>query len=176
MVRIGAVGALVPLLLSVPAHAWGHGDLQGTDPEQGSRVDKPPATVTVTLTEAPARGSVMTVRDGCGRKVPGEVFVRNANLGISVSGGAPGAWRATYRAISAEDGHLTRGKLAFTVAGKKDCSKKPSPADQIGGGADTRVNAPPGDDESSFPIVQFAIGTVVVVGAALFLRRSASDE
>ena len=178
MVRIGAVGALVLLLASVPGHAWGHGDLQGTDPERGSQVKKPPATVTVTLTEAPARGSVMTVRDGCGRKAPGEVFVQDNDLGYSVSGGEPGAWRATYRAISAEDGHLTQGKLAFTVAGKKDCSKgsNESPGDQIGGGADTRIDSPPGDEGSSFPIVPFAIGTLVVVGAALFLRRSSSEE
>lgn len=176
MVRIGAVSALVLLFLSVSGPAWGHGDLQGSDPEDGSRLKRPPRAITLTLTEAPARGSVMTVRDGCGRKVPGKVFVKEADLGYSVSGGDPGSWHASYRAISAEDGHLTQGGISFTVAGKKECSKEPSPADQIGGGADTRVSAPPGDDESSFPIVPFAIGTVVVVGASLLLRRSASDE
>ena len=176
MVRKGSTVALL-LILSIPGHAWAHGDLRGTDPEDGSRLQKPPRTVALTLTEAPARGSVLTVKDGCRRKAPGEVFIDGNDLAYSVSGGEPGAWRATYRAISAEDGHLTQGGISFTVAGKKDCSKEPddSPTDQIGGGAETRVNAPDqGDEGSSFPIVPFAIGTLVVVAAAFLLRRSSS--
>lgn len=179
MGRKGSAVALVLLILSIPGQAWAHGDLRGTDPEDGSRLKKPPTAITLTLTEAPAKGSVMTVRDGCGRKVPGEVFIEDRNLAYSVSGGEPGSWHASYRAISAQDGHLTQGGISFTVAGKKDCSKEPddSPTDQIGGGADTRVNAPDqGDDGSSFPIVPFAIGTLVVVAAALLLRRSSSAE
>ncbi len=173
MVRVGSAVAAIVIALALPAAAWAHGNRQVEDPAEGAKLKKPPATITMTLSETPAQGSVLRATDGCGRKVLGEVSVDGSDLVLSVSGGQPGKWNVSYRAVSAEDGHLTHGRYSFSVAGKKDCSQPETPADQIAGGAGTRVESD--DDEgSSFPLVPFAIGTVVVVVAALLLRRAAS--
>ena len=173
MVRVGSAVAVLVMLLSLPAAAWAHGERQIEDPKEGAKLEKPPPSITMTLSESPAQGSVLKATDGCGRRVLGEVSVDGSDLVLSVSGGEPGKWNVSFRAISAEDGHLTKGRYSFLVAGKKDCSQPETPADEIAGGAGTRVDADE-NDGSSFPIVPFAIGTAVVVVAALLLRRAAS--
>lgn len=172
MVRVGAVAALV-IVLALPAAAWAHGERQIEDPKEGAKLKEPPAAITMTLTESPAQGSVLKATDGCGRKVLGEVSVDGSDLVLSVSGGEPGNWNVAFRAISAEDGHLTKGRYSFSVAGPKDCSQPQTPGDEIAGGAGTRVDSDE-NSGSSFPIVPFAVGTVVVVAAAFLLRRASS--
>jgi hypothetical protein len=48
-----------------------------------------------------------------------------------------------------------------------------TPEDQVGGGEDTQIANDLSDDEGDFPIVPFAIGSIVIVGAALLIRRAA---
>ncbi|MDQ3941040.1 MAG: copper resistance protein CopC [Actinomycetota bacterium] len=164
------------VLASIGGPARAHGDLRGTDPEAEARLKKAPNVVTVTLTEPPAKGSTLSVRDGCRKQVVLSSGPDPHTEGILIADlarGRPGRWQASYRAISSVDGHLTRGRFAFTVAGRKDCSNDPDDVD-LGGGEDTRVNAPP-DAGSSFPLVPFAIGTAAVIVLALVLRWRATS-
>ena len=168
------LAALVAGLVLLPvAPAAGHGEIQGTNPKQGSRVAEVPRRLAVTLTEAPGPGSQIRAVDGCKRKVRGTVAQEGNDLVLAVTGGEPGRWTVSYRAISSVDGHLTKDRFAFAVAGRKDCSEDDT---EIGGGKDTRVASPDGgDDGSSFPLVPFGIATVVVIVLALVLRRRAAS-
>ena len=62
------LGATLALASVTPASA--HGDYQSSDPAADSTVKGAPGEVTITLTEAPADGSEMVVRDGCKRDAP----------------------------------------------------------------------------------------------------------
>jgi methionine-rich copper-binding protein CopC len=170
---VGAFSAL--LIVGGATAAWGHGDYSSSDPPEGERVKKVPGRVSLTLTEPPGAGSTLKVVDGCRRNVAQTVSRSGSDLEARVANGEPGHWMMKYRAVSSVDGHLTRGAVHFSVAGKRDCSREPSdpsPDDQIDGGADTRVANEDPPDEGGFPIVGLAIGTVVLVGLALMIRRS----
>ena len=173
-----AAGFFVGLcLLVVAGPASAHGDLHGTDPEPGSTLGKAPRSVSVTLTEAPGPGSILKVSDGCSDDAGEKVSLEGSKLVAQVPDGQPGDWVLRYRAVSSVDGHVTRGSVHFVVRGKKDCSE-PDPEEtdtQIGGGTDTRVaNPDPPGDGSGFPVVPVAIGSAVLVGLALVLRRASA--
>ena len=175
-VRIGVL-ALPVVVVALCAPASAHGDLRGSNPEDGAAVGSVPGSISVTLTEAPGPGSVLKASDGCGRKVRGSVKTQGSDLVLSVASGQPGKWKASYRAISSVDGHLTKGELAFSVKGKKDCTPGGNDEDdtKVAGGKDTRVDDPnPDEDGGGFPVVPFAIGTAVVIVLALVVRRAAS--
>ena len=166
-VRMLAAVSAAPVLFPI-APASAHGEIQGTNPKPGSRVAAVPRRVAVTLTEAPGPGSVIKAVDGCRRKVRGSIAQSGNDLVLAVSRGEPGRWTVSYRAISSVDGHLTRDRFAFAVAGRKDCSRDDT---QIAGGRDTRVAAPDADPGSSFPFVPFGIATAAVLVLAFVLRR-----
>ena len=170
-----AVGALFALSAG-PAGA--HGDLQGTDPVGGASLGSAPNDVSLTLTEAPGPGSTLEIADGCKRAVAGRVSRDGSDLQARVKQGEPGRWSMTYRAVSSVDGHVTKGTVRFKVTGTKDCSEsEPAETDvEIGGGEDTQVANEDQSDGSGFPVIQLAVGTVVLVGIALLLRASTSTE
>lgn len=173
---VGVAAAILQFMLAVPAHA--HGDLQRSDPQEGQRVKKPPAEIVLTLAEPPAAGSTLRVTDGCRDKVPVEIAREGSDLMATVAGGRPGHWMVRYQSVSAVDGHVVKGWLHFQVAGKRDCSAgtadtSPTDGTEIGGGAGTQVeNDDPPDEGGRFPIVGLGVGTIVLVGLALLLRRS----
>ena len=163
------------LVTLVPAPASAHGDLQGTSPEDGSRVKEVPAEITITLTEAPTQGAEVSATDGCKKKVPAAVSVDGDDIVLVPGGGEPGKWKVKYRAVSSVDGHQTRGAISFTVAGKKDCSpdEPDDPGDDIDASEDPGIlqNPNPPDEGSSW-LLWVGGGTVVLVAAAFFIRRS----
>lgn len=151
--------------------AWGHGELQGTDPEADSVVKKAPRAVSITLTEAPGPGTQARVADGCNRNIVTDLSRSGETVKLALRKGRPGTWDVRYRAVSAVDGHTSMGTFSFKVTGPKDCSRDKEPKAQIDGGDDTIIQA---DDEQGggFPIVPFALGSLVIVGLALVLRRA----
>lgn len=175
-----AVLASVVVLLVLPGVASAHGDLEGTSPEEGSTVGKVPGEIRVTLTEAPTKGPEAAATDGCKKKVPAAVSIDGNDIVLSLDGGEPGKWKVSYRAVSAEDGHQTRGAFGFTVSGKKDCSTdKPDdpqddPEDDVDASDDPGIidNPDPPDEGTSW-LVWVGAGTLVLVAAAFVLRRSA---
>lgn len=168
----------VVVAIAVPAGpARAHGDIEVAHPAQGSTVAEPPREVSVHLAEPAAPGSQLTVIDGCKDAVGSEPRIDGEMFTTAVSGGQPGRWRVKVRSISSIDGHLVRESFSFKVRGKKDCSVAESPAGEDDADPNDEVELgdpqpPLENDETSFPIVPFALGTVVVVGLALALRRS----
>lgn len=178
VLRRTVVAAVAAALVAMPGVAHAHGDQQKTSPADGSHNTRVPKTISVTLTEPPGPGSHVRAFDGCHDRVPGEISTSGNELVLALDGGQPGGWMVTWHAISSVDGHPTRGRFHFHVAGKRDCSTEVAEnGDQIAGGESTRVSAPPQEDDGGgFPVVPFAAGTVVVVGLAIFLRRAAGSN
>ncbi|HET7481429.1 MAG TPA: copper resistance CopC family protein [Actinomycetota bacterium] len=159
-------------VVAVPSIAMAHSELESTDPADNAHLQKVPPRIALEMSEEPGQGSFIKATDGCGDSVPGETSEDGATLSFAPSGGSTGKWSVRYKAISAEDGHVTHGTLSFTVAGKPDCSKDGGGDDQIAGGKGTRVTND--DDGSSFPIVPVIIGAAIVIVAAVILRRSSA--
>ena len=175
--RLRYFGAAIVAVVLLAAPVLAHGDLDGTSPEDGARVQSPPGKVTITLTEAPTKGAEARVVDGCKDDVTDDVNAAEQDIVVFVADGAPGKWKVSYRAVSSVDGHQTRGSFTFTVAGKKDCSPAEEETDDndVAGGEDTRIQNPnpPENESSNAWLLWVAGGTVVLAGAAWFVRRSA---
>jgi copper resistance protein C len=167
-----AVAGAFLLALAVPGISFAHGDLQGTNPEDGSKIGSPPKEVTISLTEAPTRGAEARASDGCKRRVPAAVSVDGNDIVMALEGGEPGKWKVSYQAVSAVDGHRTRGEIAFSVGGEKDCSRN-EPEDEVDAADDPGIveNPNPPDEGISW-LIWVAVGTVVVAGIAFVLRRA----
>lgn len=157
----------------MPAHA--HGELEKADPEPNAHLKSAPSDVTMTFTEAPSNDSVITVTDGCDSSVVKQSVVDGNDFVAHLFTGQPGKWHATFRVISAEDGHLTKGAYSFEVAGKKDCSAdgppgKKSPGDHSGGGGpDATENTPDGGGD--FPVVPVVIAAIALIVVGVVVRR-----
>ncbi|MBW3595285.1 MAG: copper resistance protein CopC [Actinobacteria bacterium] len=167
------VGVVAALFVAAPS--FGHGDLRGTSPERGSTVRKPPERITITLTEAPSKGAEAEVIDGCKRKVPSTVAIDGNDIVVAPRGGRRGDWKVSYRAVSSVDGHQTRGKLTFSVAGRKDCSRRnDDPAEDEIDAADNPgivENPNPPDEGGRSWLLWVGAGTILVVAAAFLVRR-----
>lgn len=160
---------MVVVLASIAA---AHGGLQQSNPEDGARLDEPPPRVTLTFSEVPAGDSVLKVVDGCRRDVVASTSVSGGELLGAIGDAQPGRWKVSYRVISAEDGHLTKGSLRFTVEGDKDCNPdngdgSDEPGDPGGGG----TGAAPDSGGSDFPVVPVALGATGLVLVGLVVRR-----
>lgn len=172
-----AVFAGFALLVVTATAASAHGVYTNSSPPKGERLGAVPDEVRVTLTEDPAHGSTIRVTDGCGRNVVEHVNLEGPDL-VAVVGGhvapEPGAWRVSFRSISAVDGHPARGSFAFEVRGNRDCARDEGPVDEKTESPDTSSQPPIVNDETSFPWMPFALGTLVLVVVALIARRARS--
>lgn len=175
------LGALVTVILLLPTvEALAHGDIQRRLPSEGATRKRPPGHVLIEFTEAPTEDSVIRVMDGCGRDVVSEQYVEGRTKHVFLRRGRaqPGEWEVSYRVISAEDGHLTRGSYNFTVRGDTDCTEpepEPEPAEDPNedgnGGPDAASGERPGPDEGDgFPVVPVTLGAVGIVGLAALAR------
>ncbi len=164
--------ALALLLLGALASpASAHGAIARSSPDAGSVVPKPPKEVTLTLAEPPGPGSSLAVTDGCGRDVSGGETIQRDAFSATITGGRPGTWNVRMRSVSSVDGHVVKESFSFKVSGKRDCSPG-SDGDQ--GEVATSSRPPienPDAGGTSFPIVAFALGTLVLVGVAVAIRR-----
>jgi methionine-rich copper-binding protein CopC len=151
------------LVLFSPAAAWAHGDAITTVPAAGDRVRSLPKFVEIDFTEPPTQDSHYEVIDGCGDDVLAAVSGDGNLRHLSLAGGEPGKWKVTYRVISATDGHPTRDRFSFRVAGSKDC-REPAPGDDetpdIG-----EAGAPIESDDGS----GFSAGPILIGGAAILI-------
>jgi len=161
-------------LLSVAGTSLAHGDLESTTPEDGSTVRKVPQRISISLTEPPTAGAEARARDGCKRRAPGATSIDGNDIVVAVAGGEPGKWRVSYRAVSAVDGHQTRGNFSFKVSGRRDCSpdEKESEDDVDAADAPGIVENPNPPDEGTSWLVWVGAGTVLIAAAAFVLRRA----
>ena len=171
MRRVGLLLTLIIVVLA-PAAARAHGETTTSDPAQGARINKPPRSISIDFTEPPTEDSKYTVVDGCGDDVFAGARGEGTDKVLSAAGGEPGNWTVSYRVISATDGHLTKDRFSFTVAGDKDCNAEPTD----GVTPDIGDALPPvasDDGGSGFPVVPVLIGGVIVV-LAIAVRFSSS--
>lgn len=136
--------------MAVPALA--HADLASSTPKDGARLDTPPTTVELTFTEGlvQAKSSIRLVGpDGeVGTAKPardGAKVIRLEDLALG-----PGEYTVKWTA-GADDGHVERGTIRFTVTGAAPTST-PSvvPTDEPATPAPP-TDAPPTDAPASEP-------------------------
>jgi len=171
--RVAVCLIAISVVLAAPAASFGHGDLRSTSPEAGAKLRRAPKKVTISLTGAPTKGAEARALDGCKRRVPAAVSVSGSDIVLDLEGGEPGRWKVSYRAVSSVDGHQTRGDLAFTVAGKEDCSRTDK-GDDIDAADNPGIieNPNPPDEGGMSLLVWIGGGTVLLGLAALLIRRT----
>lgn len=112
-------GALLAALAAGPALA--HSGVTSTSPARGATLDRVPARMAVTFSEAVGRAGTMTVtRNGTGNLARGaRISPKNART-VLVTLRRPGPkkqagrYRLTWR-VTAADGHALTGTVSFTV-------------------------------------------------------------
>lgn len=118
--RRAAVLAFAVLALLAPGAA-AHAAFLASEPPKGTRLDEPPAYVTVTLTETvDADGTTLQVVDASGTRVDlGDLTISagaRPTLRVSLPQDLPdGAYRILWQALSGHDGHVTDGTVGFAV-------------------------------------------------------------
>ena len=159
---------VISCVLLFPAIAHAHAAYQSSDPEPRARLDEAPASVTVAYSEPPTTDSNFSVTDGCGRGVAGDIEVLNKTIEATVGDAQPGRWTVEWAVLSAVDGHTTRDRFTFTVAGEADCSAataddEPTDEDPEPGGAGTSL-------------VPYVLGAVLLVAIAAGVRAVSGRE
>ncbi|GAA3680614.1 hypothetical protein GCM10022237_44590 [Nocardioides ginsengisoli] len=152
--------ALAAVLLSgwsLPASA--HAGLVTSDPAEGQRLDRLPASVSLEFSEPIGTPAYVVVTAADGTRVDrGEVKVDGPSVSVAVArkgagkGAAKGGYEIAYRVVS-EDGHAVAGTIGFAVGTEA---------------------APVVEAESSarLPVVAgVAVGLFVVVGGLLLWTR-----
>ena len=114
------VGLFGALLFTAPA-ASAHATVVASDPVDGSRLQTPPTTVSVTFDQAVTLNSegYLRVVDQSGRRVdsgqPNHPNGVGAKIEVAVKSGVPdGTYTASFRIISA-DGHPVAGAIRFVI-------------------------------------------------------------
>ena len=135
-----AVLALLWLLATGPASA-AHALLRSSDPADGASLARTPRQVTLTFTERPEqRLTTVRVLDSSGRPVqagPAELVAGRPDAVRATLPALPdGTYTVTWRVVSADDGHVTAGVVAFGVGVGATAAGSATTA------ADTTVPAP----------------------------------
>src|SRR5215218_9853723 len=116
---LGLLAATLVLVLSVRGVA-AHAAYERSDPAASAILERAPTQVRIWFSEAPEpRFSEVEVLDGTRRRVdrgdlsavPGEPRA----LAIGLNDLPPGTYTVAWKALSAVDGHTTRGAFPFTV-------------------------------------------------------------
>lgn len=163
MLRRALPALLFLLFLAVPA-VEAHANYFSSEPARGARLSAVPSVVNVTLSEqVDPGGSTLEVRDGNNALVSvGRTRVMNGPtpvLSVDLREGlGPGAYLATWRALSSVDGHVTSGSWGFAVGGYDPPSAPSAPVDYAPGSALSRSVAYAG----------YALG-IGAIGYALFV-------
>jgi methionine-rich copper-binding protein CopC len=154
------------MLLGV-SPAWAHSRLEGSEPAQGTSLNAPPATVSLTFNEpVQIEFSTLTVvgPDGADYHTGDLTEVDNTVKVDVLPLGPAGTYQIGYRVVSA-DGHPVAGAVPFTLT---------APGPGAGGSASDPGSpvAVPSSGDTGTPIWPWIVGGVVLVGggAALALR------
>jgi copper resistance protein C len=166
----GALGGALLLLLTITllvvpaAVALAHAERIASEPKEGVRLGEAPFDLRVDFTEPPIANPQWEVFDGCGDDVTQSVKVEGTTVRATLAPGRPGRWEVRFQVVSGIDGHATRDRFRFVVAGQEDCAAAPQ--------STTRAALEDRDGDSSlgFFLILGALSVVIVVGA--FVMRS----
>ncbi len=109
---------LLLVALAVPAAVAAHAELESTTPAAGSTVDAPPAVVSATFDDdlVASKSSIEVRAPDDSTVATGGVLADDPKtLSVAVPVLAAGTYDVRWAAAT-EDGHLERGRFAFTVA------------------------------------------------------------
>ncbi|MFD9464051.1 copper resistance CopC/CopD family protein [Streptomyces sp. NPDC060027] len=128
--------AVTGALLAGAAPASAHAALTGSDPKQGSVVDKAPTQISLTFSEQVSLGDgALRVLDPKGKRVDagGASNLGGTTYGVKLHAGLPdGTFTVTYQVVSA-DSHPVSGAFTFSIGAPSQTSVALS--DQaVGGG------------------------------------------
>jgi copper transport protein len=128
--------AVCGALLAGAAPASAHAALTGSDPKQGSVVDKAPAQVSLTFSEKVAMNDgSLRVLDPKGKRVDtGKATnLSGTTYGVKLRSGLPdGTFTVTYQVVSA-DSHPVSGAFTFSIGAPSQTSVAAS-GQEVGGG------------------------------------------
>ncbi len=126
--RISVVVAATVLALAAVAPAGAHTGAIDSDPEQGEKLRRPPAQVSVTFSEPPLPTGMAMVAAGPDGRRPLDPSITGTRLIADWPRQAPaGRYQVTYRVVAA-DGHPITGELTFTVEGAPGSTPGSTPA------------------------------------------------
>lgn len=186
----GGLIALVVAVLVVPAPAWAHNSLTGSNPKDGQRVARPPATVRLTFLSrlTPKATKVrVTGPDGASVVAGAPTFARN-RVTVRLSPGPAGRYTVSYE-LPSDDGHPIKGKVVFTASEGSLAAAatpppatptpSPSPSSTPPSVAVSPVAAPAGDDGEGDSGAWWFIGgalaaAALLAGGILLMRRRAA--
>ncbi|MFC9285618.1 copper resistance CopC/CopD family protein [Streptomyces sp. NPDC057052] len=133
--------AVTGALLAGAGQAFAHAALTGSDPAQGTVVEKAPAQVSLTFSEQVSTGAgSVRVLDPKGRRVDtGEPSaVGGTTYAVRLHSGLPdGTYTVTYQVVSA-DSHPVAGAYTFSI-GAPSATSVPATAREAGGGVVGRL-------------------------------------
>ncbi len=176
--RLGAVllGALLALLLAHPVLA--HAELVASSPEDGAVLATPPTTVTLTFSEGLDAGKSSILLVGPAGEVasgrPARDGATTMKLGdLSL---APGEYTVKW-VSAADDGHLDRGQLGFTVAEITPSPATTPAASEQGSTTPTEAapTAPPATPAPSTSPLQSPTASPVVAPSPTSTEASGTD-
>lgn len=115
--RLGALAAAVVVAALLPARADAHAFLIRSDPAAGSRLAASPRTLTLFYSESVARGSerLSIRRIGGATLALRSPSSAGAVIRQPLPPGLRGVFVVSWQVVSADDGHVSAGELAFAV-------------------------------------------------------------
>ena len=139
------------MLVAAPALA--HADLVSSTPEDGSELASPPTSVELAFSEGLDAGKSSFRLIGPDGDVGTGTASKDGSSTMLLDGLvlAPGAYRIKWTA-AAEDGHVERGSLGFTVSAPTEAPVTPSPVPTTvptAGATTTPTTAPPTEAPST---------------------------
>ncbi len=113
-----AIASVWLVTASVPASA--HAAIESTDPANGELLEEAPSQIVLTFTEPPDLDlTIVSVVDSSGADMPTGPPERapgsNREIRVRLDPVPDGVYTATWRTVSATDGHVTSGAFSFGV-------------------------------------------------------------
>ena len=107
--------ALCGVVAAAPCMA--HAKLQSSTPASNAKLTQAPKTLTLNFSEAAQLAVLKLARDGQEIPVP---LDKGAKAGqtftLTLPALAPGKYTVQWSAVAADDGHVTKGSFAFSIA------------------------------------------------------------
>ena len=94
-----------------------HAKLQSSSPAANAVLSEAPKTLTLKFNEAAQLAVLKLVGDG--KEIPLAVdksAAANESFSLPLPGLAPGRYTVQWTAVAADDGHVTKGTFAFSIA------------------------------------------------------------
>lgn len=169
-VLLAAAYALGVLLVAVP-RVLAHGVPVSTSPAANAILERSPPQIEIFFSEALETGySSIAVLDGAGAELPRAIArvdtANPARMTLRLRSMQPGVYTVVWQALSAVDGHVTRGTFAFAVGRADAASLATAAAAGSSGASTTRLAFA---EVAARWLLQ--AGAALLVGVPLFVLR-----